>query len=66
MTAYLWKTQLPMMQLETWLEKGFHSGQNLHELLQTLLGFSISSGKVAGEARVIATGERIAIRSEPP
>ena len=58
-----------MTQREKWLEKGFHSGQNLHELtelLQTLLGYSISSGKVAGDTRVEATGERIAIRSEPP
>ena len=51
-------------QLLPQLEKKFQSGQDLHELLQTLLDCSIKIAKV--EATIDATGEKISIRSEAP
>ena len=49
------------------LEKGFQSVQNLHELLQTLLRYSIEGAVDAmTHATANIAGEGILIRSEPP
>ena len=48
------------------LEKRFQSDQKLHELLQTLLDFSIIGIVGVADAISDTTGERISHRSEPP